>query len=321
MGEPIKGNPIMLRYRDALLSHDQISDVLMLRCKKPFSVIRILREKARNVDIVHIHFGGLYALLVWLLLIGINVPKVITFHGTDIHAKSVKSAKRRLTRLKIKLSQKASFLCIRLFDRCGFVADEMLSYIPKCLSKQLKKKYFAERLGVDYNVFLPTSTKQAQTELSLSPGRYVLFSDVSNSSIKRRDLATEIVEHLQGYNLLIMCGVKPNEVPTYINASDFLLLTSDEEGSPNIVREALSMNKPVFSVNIGDVAKQIEGLSNSCIISRNPSEAAEAINKKTHEIYTDNTRIRLQNKLDFKLCLSDVVTMYVELKKRYQNVK
>lgn len=40
-----------------------------------------------------------------------------------------------------------------------------------------------------------------------------------------------------------MCGVKPDEVPYYINACEFALLTSDEEGSPNIIREVLSLNK------------------------------------------------------------------------------
>jgi hypothetical protein len=313
MGEPIQGNPIMLRYRDALLAQSCINEVRMLRCKQPFSIIKDLRENACDVDVIHLHFGGMYAFLVWILLIGIKVPKVITFHGTDIHAKAVKTEKRRLTKLKIRLNQVASFLCIYLYDRCGFVSDEMLNYTPKYLSKQIKRKYFIEHLGVDYSLFSPTPTAEAQKRLGLSPNRYALFSDVSNTPIKRRDIAESIVNKLHGYKLLIMCGVRPNEVPSYLNACDFILLTSDEEGSPNIIREALSLNKRVFSVKVGDAAKQIDGLKNSCIISRDPSVAAETISHKLSEIYTDNTRINMQQKLDFTLCVSDIVTIYNQL--------
>jgi hypothetical protein len=238
------------------------------------------------------------------------VPSVITFHGTDIHAKAVKTEKSLLAKLKIRLNQVASFLCICLYDRCGFVSEEMLSYVPNCLNKQLKRKYFIEHLGVDYTLFSPVSTTDAQKSLGLSTSHYVLFSDVSNSPIKRRDIAESIVNKLRGYKLLIMCGVRPNDVPKYINACDFILLTSEEEGSPNIVREALSLNKRVFSVKVGDVEKQIDGLINSCIIGRDPSVAAETISRKLSTIYTDNTRINMQQKLDFKLCVSDIVTIY-----------
>ena len=61
---------------------------------------------------------------------------------------------------------------------------------------------------------------------------------------------------LDGYNLLAMCGVSPEQVPNYLNSSEAVLITSDIEGSPNIVREALALNKRVFSFDVGDVGKQ-----------------------------------------------------------------
>lgn len=81
------------------------------------------------------------------------------------------------------------------------------------------------------------------------------LSDVSGTNIKRRDIAEAIVAQMNGeVALLRMTHVKPELVPLYISAASFLLLTSDEEGSPNIIRECLVMNKPVFSVNVGDAA-------------------------------------------------------------------
>ena len=158
-----------------------------------------------------------------------------------------------------------------------------------------------QALGVNYEVFKPIDKIEAIRHLGLDVHKkYVLFSDVSNTRIKRRDIAESIVKCLgNGYSLLIMCGVKPQEVPYYINASDFLLLTSDEEGSPNIIRETLSLNKSVFSVEVGDAAKQLGGLQNSAIISREPTKAADSIMIILQRPYVDNTRETLKDRLDF----------------------
>ena len=170
-------------------------------------------------------------------------------------------------------------------------------------------------MGVDYNLFCEEPKAVAREKLNLDVSFvYVLFSDISGTSIKRRDLASAVVEKLgEPYRLNIMCGVNPNMVPNYINASDFVLLTSDEEGSPNIIREALSLNKPVFSVDVGDTKKQLAGLRNSAIISRNPQEAADTINRVLMEPYTDNTRETKKNVLDLNVIIKDVINIYQQL--------
>ena len=309
------GNPIMYRMRDALEKDERIDKVDFIPFENNCSSFMSIRRAAKKYDLVHIHFGGVYALLIWIALIGLHVKKVITFHGTDIHAKTLKTAKGWKERLKIKLNQKASFLSIRLFDSCGFVAAEMIDYVPKCLSYILQKKGFVQALGVNYEVFKPIDKEEAIRYLGLEDNKkYVLFSDVSNTSIKRRDIAEKVVKCLGGnYSLLIMCGVKPQEVPYYINASDFLLLTSDEEGSPNIIREALSLNKSVFSVEVGDAAKQLKGLQNSVIISRDPIKAADTIVSIMRKPYVDYTRDTLRDRLNFVRVNRVVVDKYLKL--------
>lgn len=308
------GNPIMYRMRNALEHDERISKVAFEPAFNSLGSMLSLRKKAKNYDIVHIHFGGLYALMIWIFLLGINNKKFITFHGTDIHAKALKTAKSIKERFKIRLNQKASFLSIQLFDKCGFVAQEMMEYVPKCLHEQLSAKAFVQPLGVDYSIFIPMDKDEAQAHLGLTKGHYALFSDVSNTSIKRRDIAEAIVKELgEPYQLLIMSGVKPTEVPYYINACDFALLTSDEEGSPNIIREVLSLNKPFFSVHVGDAAMQLKGLNNSAIISRNPEEAAATIMACINKEYTDNTRDSKKDVLDFVSINKGVVRLYNEV--------
>lgn len=307
------GNPIMMRMQKALASNERISKVDFLPFHNNISSLFSIRRTAKNYDIIHIHFGGLYSLIIWIILYGIHKRMFITFHGTDIHAKSKKTTKSVFRKLKIIVNQKASFVCICIFDKCGVVSNEMMSYIPKLL-KRFEYKFFLQPLGVDYDLFTPLPSHQAQKRLGLSEGHYILFSDVSNTSIKRRDIAAAIVENLgHPYKLLIMCGVKPNEVPSYINACDFVILTSDEEGSPNIIREALALNKPFFSVKVGDAESQLKGLTNSTIISRDPQKAAKTIIEYLKRPYIDNTRITLQEKIDFMKINENIIDLYEEI--------
>lgn len=305
------GNPIIYRMLNALKQDNRVEDSVFIPFKNSLISFSEIRNKAQNVDIVHIHFGGIYALLIWVSLLGIKSKKIITFHGTDIHAKAINTTQSFVQKIKIKLNQYSSFISIRLFDRCGFVAEEMMEYVPKCLKQQLQKKAFLHRLGVDYNIFRLIDKTEAKKELGLDNYKYVLFSDVSNTKIKRRDIAENIVQRLgDEYRLLIMCGIKPDLVSNYINASDFLILTSDEEGSPNIIRECLALNKPVFSVNVGDAEKQLKGLENSRIISREPKVASTEILNCLEKEYIDNSREKQRSILDFKELTKGIVDMY-----------
>ena len=305
------GNPIMLRMKRSMEENPRVEQVEFLPFANSIRSLLEIRSKARKFDIVHVHFGGWYALVIWLCLLGLGKRKFITFHGTDIHAKSLKSAKTTKLRLKIKLNQQASFLCVRLYDKCGMVAKEMMQYVPNTLKVRYEKKFFLQLLGVDYETFVPSIASEAQKQLGLEQGHYVLFSDVANTPIKRRDIAEAIVNNMgEKYKLLIMCGVKPNVVPLYINAADFVLLTSDEEGSPNIIREALALNKRVYSVDVGDAAKQLKGLKNSLIVSRNALDASKAILQNLESAYIDNTRTKQQKVLDFKCINENVIDLY-----------
>ncbi len=308
------GNPIMFRMKDALSKDSRISEVEFSPVKNSVSSFFKVRKAAKQYDIVHIHFGGLYALLIWFLLIGVKTKKLITFHGTDIHAKAIKSAKNRKEKFKIRINQISSFISIVFFAKSGFVSPDLINFVPKFIKKKYASKLFTQPLGVDYDVFRVIDKKEAQRYLGLPSGKYILFSDVSHTPIKRRDIAESIIKHLgSDFKMLLMCGVRPNEVPYYINACEFGLLTSDEEGSPNIIRECLALNKPFFSVDVGDAATQLKGLKNSAIISRSPIQASTQIKKVISQDYVDNTRSSLGEKLDFVKVSKAVVDLYSKL--------
>jgi glycosyltransferase involved in cell wall biosynthesis len=59
-------------------------------------------------------------------------------------------------------------------------------------------------------------------------------------------------------------------------------LTSKEEGSPTIVKEALACDRPIVSVNVGDVAERLHGIE-GCHLA---GEDAEDLADKLHRVHT-----------------------------------
>ena len=310
------GNPIIERIINSTRSDKRVNAVDFIPFTNKVADLYKIRRRFTNkdIDIIHIQFGGLYALIIWFFLLGINKPKIITFHGTDLHAGELATTKSHIARARIRLNRLASIVSICVFKRSGIVSDSLINFIPKYIYRRRSEQIFQQQLGVDFNLFTEKRVDEAQNLLGVKPGRYFLFSDKSNTPIKRKDIAEKIVSLLgdKGIKLLVMCGVDPKMVPNYINASEAIILTSDMEGSPNIVREALALNKRVFSVDVGDVKEQIMGLKDSCIISRDYNKASAQIKECMEKKYSDNTRRALRERLDMDLLTQKVVDIYID---------
>src|SRR5207247_7631280 len=159
-----------------------------------------------------------------------------------------------------------------------------------CVSEQLKGRLLWAKArttviptGVDTQLFYPRSRNTARAEIGLPVDeRVVLFNASSNPRIKRLDLARAAVDRARS-----LCGAirfevlegatDPKVVPLLLNAADCLLVTSDWEGSPNIVKEAIACNLPVVSVDVGDVAERLEGVDPSRIADREVADLAAAM--------------------------------------------
>lgn len=129
--------------------------------------------------------------------------------------------------------------------------------------------------GVNLDFFKPIDKEKSRKHLGLKlEAQYVLF--VSNGSldnpIKRHDKFLKVIKKINFNTLdnkmllpLYLSNVSREDVPYYFNAANFMLLTSDHEGSPNAIKEAMACNLPIVSTPVGDVSVLLKGVDNSYV--------------------------------------------------------
>ncbi len=132
--------------------------------------------------------------------------------------------------------------------------------------------------GVDLGLFAPSNQRAARDVLGLSQDKKLVLWAAALNRRKRLDRAQEAVAILKtrmpDAELVVATRLPPENVPTYMNACDVLVLTSESEGSPQVVKEAMACNLPVVSVDVGDVADVI-GWTEGCFITgTDPAEIA-----------------------------------------------
>ena len=176
--------------------------------------------------------------------------------------------------------------------------------------------------GVNTDFFKPISRIDACNKLNLDPSkRYILF--VSSNYIrkqKRYDKFLSVLSVLKSqYGLndieeLQMINVNRDLVPYYFNAASLHLLTSDFEGSPNSVKEAMACNIPVVSTNVGNVSDLLSDVNGSFVVNSGEIEdlALHVIQSLNTSDYNSRTML-IQKKLDIKSVAIKLNNIYQSL--------
>jgi glycosyltransferase involved in cell wall biosynthesis len=313
-GEPVGSSMIFARRQAASLAAEgvEVSAFYLLSRTSLITLARELvrfRRKLRRDDpqVVHAHFGTVTSL--FTALAGLDKPLVITYRGSDLNPAPAPFRAKCRAWIARGLSQLAALRAAHIV----------------CVSAELRARLWWRRgrvtvlaSGVDSRLFFPEAQLAARTRIGWPlEERVVLFNASYNPRVKRLDLARAAVtaarRALPQLRMEIMNGgTPPEQVPTLMNAADCLLVTSDSEGSPTVVQEALACNLPVVSVDVGDTRERLTGVSHSRIVARDP----EVLGAALAEILAHPERSDGQNKVK-EFCAQ---TIAADLRRIYEGL-
>jgi teichuronic acid biosynthesis glycosyltransferase TuaC len=184
--------------------------------------------RGEDFDVVHAHFG----LSAWPALALRGAPHVVTFHGTDLaHPRSGPLSRAAMRMVALAATVSASLARERI---AGAGVRRRVAVLP---------------CGVDLTRFRPLPRAEARARLGLDPeAPCLLFPADPSRAEKRFDRARELAGDVP---LLTLGDVPPDEVPTWVNAANAVLVPSEREGFGLAVLEALACDVPVLATPAG----------------------------------------------------------------------
>ena len=264
--------------------------------------VRLQRHlKRARYDLVHAQFGQS-----GILAFPKRMPLVVTLRGSDILG-TLDDASGRYT-VKGRVLQALSRQISRRADAVILVSDHMREAAGRADSVHVIPS------GLDLALFRPIPRDEARHRLGLSPHkRLVLFVGRPNQARKRFALAKQAVEILDRTlpaELVVAWSVQHVDIPYYMAACDVMVFTSMQEGSPNVVKEALACNLPVVSVPVGDVEARLTGIE-GCELCRDerPEAIAAALERVLRRGARVNARATVAH-LDETLLTQKVIAIY-----------
>ena len=172
-----------------------------------------------------------------------------------------------------KLFRQLRFKCFIVKNRSSYLSQSNFVYLPN---------------GCNQDFFCPQDKVECRKLLGWNlKKRYIIYMD-SNKGVrtqKRRDRFEKVVEILRtkyGYDveMVVMRNIIRAAVPTYLNAADLHMISSDFEGSPNSVKECMCCNTPVVSTPVGNVQEMIGDIPGAYVTQGfTAEELAEACDK------------------------------------------
>lgn len=202
----------------------------------------ILKEKP---DVVHAHYSTC-GYLAALAAMGQKTKKVVSILGSF----PTESRKLKCVRFCIDHVWHATIV---KSERTRAQLDRNLPVIPN---------------GVDLDLFPLIPQEEARRKVDFAGGqKYVIFVSDPSRPEKQFGLAQAAVERLddKAVHLVPVFNKPHKEVVDYMCAADVLIMTSSNEGSPNVIKEAMACNCPIVVTDVGDVRWVTDGVDGTYV--------------------------------------------------------
>ena len=240
-----------------------------------------VRNMARDFDVVHAQYGSACAMVT---AAAADTPKVLTIRGSDWQTLDFSPEFLYFhSRLAVTLSKAAigHYDCVIAVSRR--ISAELAEHSPDTRLEVLPS-------AIDLSCFVPLDKREARKLLGYSDSeeKWILFNsgDLRNP-VKRLELAKQAFELAAAWHgnlrLQLATGLPHEKVPLLTAACDVILCTSENEGWPNSIKEALACNVPFVATDVGDL-RDIANLESRCRIC---AADAQAIADNICEVLAD----------------------------------
>jgi len=216
---------------------------------------RLSSGSTRQLVHAHISFAGMVARTQFKL------PVVVTYHGSDLLGAINEKGK---TTSFSKMAVAAGQVLAEWVDAVIVQNEEMASKLKR------KKGVYIIPCEVDFDLFRPHPRDDARAALALDRNKkYLLFAANPAVAVKRFPLAKQVADHLRqqdpAVELVVAHREPQDRLGLLMSACDALVFPSYQEGSPNIIKQAMACNLPIVATDVGDV-RQIIGKTPGCFI-------------------------------------------------------
>lgn len=237
-------SPIVKNQGESLINKGIHVEFFTIKGKGIFSYIRsihILRcqIKENKFDLVHAH----YSYSAFTATLANCKPLIVSLMGSDVRGN-----------VFLKWA-------IRFFNKTKWRAVIVKSESMK-LDIGLKKPFIIPN-GVNIELITKTIKPSKPFESNI-----ILFASDPTRVEKNFSLAEKAASRLSDKKVVLktVFGIQHDKLLSEIKNASVVLLTSFYEGSPNIIKEAMALNIPIVSTNVGDVA-WIFGETEGCYLT------------------------------------------------------
>ena len=290
-------SPFVTEQVEAIAKHGVTFDFFGVGGKGIFGYLSYLKPLKKKIhefqpDLLHAHYG-LSGLLANLQR---TVPVVTTYHGSDVHSKGLNLF---ISKLTARSSAYNIFVSPKLLELTGY-RGENKSVIP---------------CGVDTTTFFPMERAEARKQLGWDANEtYVLFAGAFENEVKNSALAKAAISLLPNVRLMELRGYSREQVNWAMNAANCLLMTSHREGSPQVIKEAMTCGTPIVSVNVGDVKELLAGVDDCYITTYDVNEIATKIQQTiAFKGKTNGPKCIIDKGLSNEIVVHNILEIYQKL--------
>jgi N-acetyl sugar amidotransferase len=212
--------------------------------------------KKNEFDLIH----SVYTLSSILVCFQSKVPIVSSFIGSDVNIPWQRFLSKHFV---IKRSKAAIFVSQKLLNLSGNPKNGLV--IP---------------FGINLDKFFPLDKSECRNILNMDQEKkYILFASRFDRPEKNSRLAFKSIKRLDRSDVVLLeiKNIPEENINFLFNACDLLLMTSRSEGSPQVIKEAMAVNCPIITTDVGDARDIINYTENCYICPPDPEVLAEKI--------------------------------------------